>query len=87
MSRLCEGRVAIVTGGGRGIGRSEALSLAAAGALVVVNDLGGNPDGTGMSGAPAHEVVEESGPPVAKPLPMRTTSRTGGVPSAWWTWR
>src|ERR1700691_3348923 len=59
MSLLCEGRVAIVTGGGRGIGRSEALSLAAAGALVVVNDLGGDRDGTGMSNEPAHEVVEE----------------------------
>jgi NAD(P)-dependent dehydrogenase (short-subunit alcohol dehydrogenase family) len=59
MSRLCEGRVAIVTGGGRGIGRSEALSLAAAGALVVVNDLGGDRDGTGMSNEPAYEVVEE----------------------------
>jgi NAD(P)-dependent dehydrogenase (short-subunit alcohol dehydrogenase family) len=59
MSLLCEGRVAIVTGGGRGIGRSEALSLAAAGALVVVNDLGGDRDGTGMSRVPANEVVEE----------------------------
>jgi NAD(P)-dependent dehydrogenase (short-subunit alcohol dehydrogenase family) len=59
MSKLCEGRVAIVTGAGRGIGREHALSLAAHGAKVVVNDLGGNVDGTGGDLSPAEQVVAE----------------------------
>jgi NAD(P)-dependent dehydrogenase (short-subunit alcohol dehydrogenase family) len=59
MSRLCEGRVAIVTGAGRGIGREHALMLAAHGAKVVVNDLGGSMDGTGKGEGPAHDVVAE----------------------------
>ncbi len=56
---LCEGRVAIVTGGGRGIGREYCLMLAAEGAKVVVNDLGGAPDGTGSDLSPAEQVVAE----------------------------
>jgi NAD(P)-dependent dehydrogenase (short-subunit alcohol dehydrogenase family) len=59
MGGVCEGRVAIVTGAGRGIGRSHALELARQGARVVVNDLGGEVDGSGRSTGPAAEVVEE----------------------------
>lgn len=59
MSGLCEGRVCIVTGAGRGIGREHALMLAAEGAKVVVNDLGGSRDGEGSDAGPAQEVVEE----------------------------
>ena len=59
MTGICEGRVAIVTGAGRGIGREHALELARRGASVVVNDLGGAPDGTGADRSPAQTVVDE----------------------------
>ncbi|HEY1970490.1 MAG TPA: SDR family NAD(P)-dependent oxidoreductase [Pseudonocardia sp.] len=54
-----DGLVAVVTGAGRGIGREHALLLASEGAKVVVNDLGGSPDGTGQEASPADAVVAE----------------------------
>lgn len=59
MSGILEGRVAIITGAGRGIGREHALMMAGQGAKIVVNDLGAEMDGTGGGTGPAGEVVDE----------------------------
>ncbi len=59
MARLCEGRVAIVTGAGRGLGREHALLLAKEGAKVMVNDIGANVDGTGRDASHAAQTVAE----------------------------
>ncbi len=56
---ICEGRVVIVTGAGRGIGREHALAFARAGAKVVVNDLGVSRDGAEAEGTPAEQVAAE----------------------------
>src|SRR3954453_6408912 len=59
MSRICDGRVVIITGAAGGIGRGHALEFARHGAKVVVNDLGAEVDGSGGSTGPAGEGVDE----------------------------
>lgn len=56
---ILDGKVALVTGAGRGIGREHALMMASEGAKVVVNDLGGDASGAGVDATPAQEVVAE----------------------------
>ena len=56
---ICDGRVVVITGAGRGIGREHALEFASQGAKIVVNDLGAEIDGSGSSSGPAGEVVDE----------------------------
>ena len=57
--KLCEGRVAIITGGARGVGRAYALKLAEHGAKIVLNDLGSAPDGRGGDASPGEQVIGE----------------------------
>lgn len=59
MGSTLDGRVAIITGAGRGIGREHALLMASEGARIVVNDLGGNVDGSGSDQSPAEETASE----------------------------
>ncbi len=85
MSGLCEGRVVIVIGAGRGIRGAHALAYAAEGASVVVNDVGAAPDGTRAETGPAQQVVDEIDAAAGRPSRTPTMSPTGPAPSGWST--
>ena len=76
---LLDGKVAIITGSGGGIGREHALAMAKEGASIVVNDLGGARDGSGKGSAMADQVVEEI---KAIGAEARTCSRWRSMPSS-----
>ncbi len=82
---MLDGKVAVVTGAGGGIGRATAIALAANGAKVVVNDIGATVTGEGQDAGPAQRVVQEIDQANGKgrAVPTAAASRVGRTRSAW----
>ena len=83
---LLDGKAALVTSSGRGIGRGIAIAMAKAGAKVVVNDLGATLDGQGEENTPADQVVDDAHAPHPACTPPTRIWRRRRAPTPWSAW-
>ena len=80
---LLDGRVVLITGAGRGIGREHALLMASEGTKIVVNDLGGGVDGSAKTQDPQRKLPKRSAIWAVKPQPTTTPSPNGKALNEW----